>query len=106
MKKILIAALLGLSTLLPQTQVFGIASKSSRTVTSTIEGWVFIAHSDSESGTIDKIEIFTINGTVPVAKKKCGGYNCSIDIAGLPTGQYVAKVTTQNTVYTSQFVKG
>jgi hypothetical protein len=106
MKKILIAALLGLSTLLPQTQVFGSSFKAMRTVTSTIEGWVFIAHSDSESGTIDKIEIFIINGTVPVAKKKCGGYNCSIDIAGLPAGQYVAKVTTQNTVYISQFVKG
>lgn len=101
MRKILIAALLGLCTLLPQTSVFGNGFK---TVTSTIEGWVFVATSDASSGTIRKIQIVALGGTTVLLQTNCSGYSCSIDLHSLSAGQYVARVYT-NSLTTYQFVK-
>jgi hypothetical protein len=104
MKSLLLFALLGLTGLCPYTMsarpVF-----EKYIVTSNIEGWNYIVTSDETSGTISEIRIFDSNTLTQVKYVACSGYVCSIDIQSLPKGLYTARVVTQHSTYSSQFMR-
>lgn len=102
MKQILIVCLLGIGMLLPSQEV-----KSSepyrRIVDVHIDFPALIADSDTEDGTISKIEIYKVSTGEKVRQTFCSGYSCSINLSGLPAGNYNAKVICQYTTYTQGF---
>ena len=107
MKKLLFAVLVGLVALAPTQFVkSSIANAYHRVVEVNISGWVLYATSDTEDGTITKIEVLNHRGQVVLTENRCSGYSCSTSISGLPSGVYTAKVVCAYTTYTEVFIVG
>lgn len=104
MKQILIACLLGIGTLLPSTEVKSSIVNYARTVNIHIDSWVLYADSQTEDGTISKIEVYRLSTGEKVRQQFCSGYSCSVNLNGLPAGNYSAKVICQYVTTTYQFV--
>lgn len=105
MKKFLLVCLLGMGALLPATTTTAKEIFAKRIIDVTMEGWVLIGTSQTEDGPIVNMSVLTIPGGLRVATQSCNGYTCSLSVADLPSGAYVARVTTTNGVYTEQFKK-
>jgi hypothetical protein len=107
MKQILIACLLGMGTLLPTSEAKSNAIINFiRTVNIHISGWVLIADSGTEDGTISKIEIYKLSTGQKVLTQACSnGYSCEVNIVNLEPGNYSAKIICQYTTQTRQFVR-
>ena len=107
MKKLLFAALLAAVCCWPLEEVKAtIANAYHRAVEVNISGWVLYATSDTEDGTITKIEVLNHRGQVVLTENGCSGYSCSTSISGLPSGVYTAKVVCAYTTYTEVFIVG
>jgi hypothetical protein len=106
MKKVLLAALLGLGTLLPSTEAKSSMIVQHRIISITIEGNWLRASSDASSGNISQIQIYKVSTGELVRTQSCDGYSCSISISGLPTGLYVANVIATNATSKKQFSIG
>ena len=61
------------------------------------------ANSEQADGVISRIEVYKLNTEQLVASDTYSSYSASLDLSGLPTGNYVAIVTCTNTVKNWQF---
>jgi hypothetical protein len=103
MKKVLLACLLGLGTLLPANEAKSSSAVQHRIISIHIEDYWLRANSEPASGIIQSIQIFNVNTEVLVQSENCDGYSCSTNISGLKAGVYSAVVITTKTVYKKQF---
>ena len=104
MKQILIACLLGIGTLLPSNEVKSSVIYYARIVDIHISGWVLSANSQTEDGTISKMEVYLLSTGELMQTQGCNDYNCSMNLSSLHHGNYSVKITCQYTTVTKQFV--
>jgi|ERR1043165_1042490 hypothetical protein len=111
MKKFLLLSLLGLGMLMPTTtisakEITKSAVAIKKVIDVGIEGSALIAHSGTEDGPIMNMVVKTVPGGKLMGQSSCGGYYCSMDISGLPCGNYVAQLYfADGKIYTWQFKK-
>lgn len=107
MKKLMLMVALAAAICWPLEEVKATMVKPChRIVDVNISGWVLYATSQTEDGTISKIEIYRNSDmALMLTQNSCSGYACSIDISSLAAGGYVAKVYCTYTTYNKQFKK-
>jgi hypothetical protein len=103
MKTILITCLLGVAMLFGNTATAEKAKKPFRIVDVNVQQDILLASSDAQTGGITKVEVLNANRELELAQQCGGGYSCEVDISGLHSGSYIAKVTTTLTTYTEGF---
>lgn len=104
-KVVLLACLIGIGLLLPTAKVNSsvVNHFCKRVVDVSVEGFDLLCTSQSDDGTITKVEIHQQNPHRIVLTQYCSGYSCVVDLSGLPSGTYGAKVFCANTTYTEVF---
>ncbi|MCW5908890.1 MAG: hypothetical protein KIS94_13585 [Chitinophagales bacterium] len=102
MNRILLVCLLGIALLWNNSATAEKATTVTRIVDCQIEGHILIASSQQEDGVIIKVQIFNSSNELQF-EESCSGYVCYVDLSGLHSGVYTAKVITTNTVYTWGF---
>jgi hypothetical protein len=106
MKKIILFSLVCMALLLPAVNTTSnAAAKFKKEVITNISGWVLLAGSGTEDGPIKAIEVYRLSTGELVRKVDAGGqsYSASIDLKGLPSGGYSARIICTNVAVTKQF---
>lgn len=70
-----------------------------------IEEYVLIASSGSDDGPLTHINIRQTSNNELVLSQDLSGYSASVDISGLNSGSYTARVYTSVKNYTEVFIK-
>ena len=105
MKKLFLSFLIALGMLLPTVNNTADAAShfAKRNIGATMEGYVLFATSDVEDGVIQKIDVIRLSTGERVILQECGGYECSVNMNGLPRGGYSVKITCQYATVTKQY---
>lgn len=106
MKKIILFSLVCMALLLPAVNTTSnAAAKFTHRMTTLIEGWVLIATSNADEGFINGIEVYRLSTGELARKVETTGQTnqASIDLKGLPSGGYSARIICTNMIITKQF---
>ncbi len=105
MKKLFLSFLIALGMLLPTVNNTADAAShfAKREVVTSIQDWVYLATSGTEDGVINKIQIYRLSTGEMVRSQEFGDYSASVDLKGLPSGGYSARVICQYITVTKQF---
>jgi hypothetical protein len=107
MKKIILFSLVCMALLLPavNTTSNAAAYAKMKTVAGVINEWVLSATSGTEDGPIKAIEVYRLSTGELVRKMETNGqvYDASIDLKGLPSGGYSARIICTYVTVTKQF---
>lgn len=102
MKKFLFS-LLGTALLFQFVYAANNLPKQKRDIDVYIEEVVLFSTSDSYSGTITKVEVFTLDWQLLLTQEYNNVYDCTTDVSSLGVGNYIVKVTTSNSYYAKRF---
>lgn len=107
MKKQLMVCLLGIGLLLPESKAnsSGVKYFFNRIVDCNLQGYDLLVTSDTEDGSINKVEIYNSSTQQLEMTEYSSGYSCSVDVGDLEKGEYEAKVYCTYTTYTERFSK-
>lgn len=101
--KTILTCLLGIAMLLGQPAWATTPKTAPRIIRCYEEDHILIATSDSEDGHIVTIMIYNLNGPTLALEDEFYSYSCQMDIAGLKSGHYQAKIFTENAPVHSEF---
>lgn len=102
MKKFLLS-LLGIAMLFQFATAEKPSASSKRVIDIYEQERVLFSTSDSYSGSITKVEVYTLSWSLLLTQEYSGVYSCSTDVSTLGSGNYIVKVTTTKTSYAERF---
>lgn len=104
MKKLFLSFLIALGLLLPTVNnTANAAGHYKQQIIQVITDWTYFVTSGTEDGIIKKIEIIRLSTGETVRMQEFADYNGAVDLKGLPSGGYSARITCQYVTVTRQF---
>jgi hypothetical protein len=90
------------STATTKTELANTKTLLHRIVDCHLEGYILIANSDANSGTLTTVKIWDPQKHL-VLQEAVSGYEDEVDLSGLSSGNYSAQIFTTQTVYSENF---